>query len=649
MDKSSANGGPPTYAAASGSASGSSSSAVVSADRTTTPTSPTRRATALPFVTSGTASLSLQNNDSNGDEARPTALPRGVTLKEASNPASYYSITKVALELPLITETRRIPGPPPQSAPLPAFLLHCTLFASYDAAGPHPVPFRQAGCPATHSRGHGSATSRNKVSQSVSKLRKRLGVQIPLAYLGSPGFNPYQTVSTSTEVSTFAYLPHAQPRNGAEMAARSGNISRYRRVSLFQAQAKELTGIVSRPLVERVVSGIYSGQGIYNRMAVFPAEAVLRYSNKSVEAEQDAGDDGEQKTGLLSKLKAKVKSGGRDKSSDQRRSSVSGSHPIEQVKSADSVRQDTSRDISSEANGAGLAEVGSVKAAMVFATLDLLAPPPRLMETGGPYPKEMNKASDADLATSSRTLAEFDRGTDNERFERFLFAPTAADEQFCADMLRALERRGAIWVEAGRLITPSSRNPNPRERARFLVKGVFPERFTYRCKYYRARKFEPMPSDLDPKEIKRFGSPLIVHTVVERTGNEGVNMSDHLPSNHGETGPAAPATPGVDENGDEEARLDWEWDDQDNLAFDSSSAHGGEREEAAAPPDYKSTQKELLSGYGIESQRAKALIEAEQDFFTGWSIGVTEEPFKNGNWMESLGTGSSLWYAGSGM
>ncbi|SJX62492.1 uncharacterized protein SRS1_13340 [Sporisorium reilianum f. sp. reilianum] len=628
MDKSSANGGPPSYATASASTAASASAP--------TPTTPNAAANI--------------NGDSSAEQVQLEDLPRGVTLKEVTNPASIYNYTKVSLELPLITASKRIPCPPAQSAPLPPFLLHCTLFASYDINAPHPVPFRQSGCPATHTRGQPSATSKNKVSQSVSKLRKRLGVQLPVAYMGSVGFNPSSTTSSSPYTSLFAYLAHPQPRNGAEMTARSGNISRYRRVSLFQAQAKELTGIVSRPLVERVLSAIYAGQGIYDKMAVFPAEAVLRYSNKplnATDASSASAGDSEQKTGWLAKLKgkAKAKSSSTDANANGKTDDVSGSQPIEQVKSAESVRRVATRNDDAD----NPPEVRSVKTAMVFATLDLLAPPPRLLETGGPYPIEMNKASDADLATSARLISEFDRGTDDERFHKFLFAPTPADEQLCADMLRALERRGAIWVEAGRLITSSSRNPNPRERARFLVKGLFPERFVYRCKYYRGRKFEPMPSDLDAKEVKKFGSPLTVHLVPERTGNEGIDLGDYLAEQ-----PTTSTAAGSEEG--DHARLDWEFDDEDNITFNNSSAatnvdtaSASAAASTAPPPDYTSTQKELLKGYGIESQRAKALIEAEQDFFYGWSIGVTEEPFKNGGWMESIGTGSTLWFAASGI
>lgn len=612
MDKSSANGGPPSYATASASATSSAAEHASSS---------TLAAAVTPSVVPDVAALSLDstlNRSADEPPCRVEDLPPGVTLKEANDPASVYSQTKVALELPLVTATRRIPGPPPQSAPLPSFLLHCTLFGSYDLAAPHPVPLRQAGCPAQHSRGESSATSKTKVSQSVSKLRKRLGVQIPLAYMGSPGFHPSSATPSSPYDGVYAYLAHPHPKDGAAMVARSGNVSRYRRISLFQAQAREMTGIVSRPLVERVLNAMYAGQGVLNHMAAFPAEAVLQYSSRSLntDANNSTSDDAEPKTGWLAKLKSKAKASGGTK---HKTGSDSGPNQLEQVKSADSVRA-ADTDHSSPTS-----EVRTVKASMVYCTLDLLAPPPRLLETGGPYPVEMNKASDADLATSARLLSEFDRGSDDERFEKFFFAPTAADNEQCAAMLRALERRGAIWAEAGRLITPSSRNPNPRERARYLVKALVPERFVYRCKYYRGRKFEPMPNDLDAKEIKRFGRPLIVHLVPERTGNEGIDLSDYLSLQS--------------QRDDPEAKLDWEWDEDDNLTFNNHSS----TQAAAPPPDYVSTQRELLRGYGIESQRARALIEAEQDFFEGWSIGVTEEPFSNGGYFENVAQGYGLW------
>ena len=313
--------------------------------------------------------------DNSIEPVRLEDLPHGVTLKEATDPSSIYTYTTASLQLPLFTSSKRIPGPPPQSAPLPPLLLQCTLFASYDLNAPHPVPFRQAGCPATHSRGQTSATSKSKVSQSVSKLRKRLGVQIPLSYLGSAGFNPSSTASSSPYATLYAYLAHPQPRNGAEMTARSGSIGQHRRVSLFQAQARELTGIVSRPLVERVLSAIYAGQGIFDRMAVFPAEAVLRYSNRAPVPTDahNSGGGGEQKTGWLAKLKAKAKAefnsssgggGGGGKTNDSSES------PLEQVKSAESVRRVATRDAETH-----VSEIRSVKTAMVFATLDLLAPP----------------------------------------------------------------------------------------------------------------------------------------------------------------------------------------------------------------------------------------------------------------------------------
>ncbi|KAJ1023500.1 hypothetical protein NDA16_003117 [Ustilago loliicola] len=145
-----------------------------------------------------------------------------------------------------------------------------------------------------------------------------------------------------------------------------------------------------------------------------------------------------------------------------------------------------------------------------------------------------------------------------------------------------------------------------------------------------------MPSDLDPKEVKKFGSPLLVHTAIERTGPEGVDLSDYV------TPSSAPAASASE---DGEPSLDWEWDEQGNLTTDSSHRVTGNGAETPRP-NYASAKKEVLDGYGIESPRAKALVEAEQDFFRGWSIGSSEEPFKNGGWMENLNTMSGMYYAG---
>lgn len=530
-------------------------------------------------------------------------LPPGITQKEANDPTSVYSQTKATLQLPFIATTQRVQPPPPQTAPLPSFLLHCTVYAVHDARTPHPVPFQQVGCPAAYSRG--------------LVLAKRIGVELPLPYLGN-----------RRDTDTYAYLAHPQPKNGAEMVGRSGDVGRYRKVSLFRAQARELTGIVSRPLVERVLGSVYADVGVHGRMAIFPAEAVLRYSHKCIDATQvpTGEDDGEQKSGWLSKLKAKAK--GKGKSENEQ---AAAGVPAEQLSPA--------IDPPAPAYDQVPSGIRSIESPMVYATIDLLAPPSRLLETGGPYPLEMNKASDADISVSSRLLAEFDRASVEERFQRFMFTPNGGDNQLLADMLNALERRGAVWTEAGRLIAPSSRNPRPRERARFLVKGLFPERWVLRCKYYRNRKYEPMPSDLDPKEVKKFGSPLIVHTAIERTGAEGVDLADFVAPRSG-----SPATGSAAEGG---PRLEWEWAEEGRLITNPSQRSTTSAGGAETPrPDYITAKQEVLQGYGIESPRAKALIEAEQDFFRGWSIGYTEEPFKNGGWLEILNTQSGMYYAG---
>ncbi len=105
------------------------------------------------------------------------SLPRGISVKEASDPTSSYSNTKCSLELPYITSTRRIPAPAPQNAPLPPFVLHCTLFASYDLVA-HILYLSVKWDVLLLTHAASPLQANNKVLQSVSKLRKRVGVQI---------------------------------------------------------------------------------------------------------------------------------------------------------------------------------------------------------------------------------------------------------------------------------------------------------------------------------------------------------------------------------------------------------------------------------------------------------------------------------------
>ncbi|PWY99100.1 hypothetical protein BCV70DRAFT_212469 [Testicularia cyperi] len=533
----------------------------------------------------------------------------------------------------------RIPTPTPVNAPLPAAVLHCTVFASYDINSMHPTPFCHVGCPATHARGESSATSRRQLAQQVTKFRKRLGVQIPLPYLGS---------SDLQNSELYAYLPHPHPRNGAEMMARSGNLRSHRRISLFQAQAKELTGIVSRPLVERVISAVYANQGVYNRMAIFPAQAVLSYGAEPKRRLRRASSSASN-----SKLKPK-------RWLDKLRSSSSSSSSKAGVDDADSKSADVhDNDPGEPGESCDLSDSDKpsyVKVPMMFATLDLLAPPPRFLESGGPYPKEMNKVSSAESDRALKALAEFDRMSDEERYSIYGWVQDDSGRQLLVETLRALERRGGIWTEAGRLTTPSSRNPESRKRCRFLVKGLFPERFANRCKYYRKREFQPMPSDLDSGEIERFGYPIIVHTASERTGNQHVDIhafvGDAAESSSSGTAPLGQLDP-------EPASPAWEWDEnefrhqpsraqsQSQTPTNADDTVGGQQEHHEPLPTYTAAQLDQLSGFGIDSSHALQTIDVEGDFFQGWSIGVTEEPYKNGGWMESLGSGSRAWYVGA--
>lgn len=530
-------------------------------------------------------------------------------------------LTQGALEMPMITATSRLRTPPALYHPLPASLLHCTLFASYDLHAPHPVPFCNVGCPATHARGEASATSKRAVTQKVTRLRKRLGVQIPLTYLGS---------SDAANAELYAYLPHSHPRNAQEMSARAGNLSNRRRISLFQAQAKELTGIVSRPLVERAISAMYAGQGIYNRMAVFPVEAVLTYGASS-RALAEGG--GAKRSSWLSRIKSRGKSPP---------STPSGEAAQPRQQNSDSADKPS-----------------FVKVGMMFATLDLLSPPPRFLESKGPYPKEMNKVSSAEQDKALKQLADFDRMSDLQRYEVYAWQQDQAGTHLLNATLKALERRGGIWTEAGRLTTPSCRNPYPKERARFLVKGVFPERFVHRCRFYRAKMFEPMPNDLEPSQVAKFGFPVIVHTVDERLGPGGDSQMDLTAfATPTDANPAsfAPVTSRTEE--EDVPNTDWEWDETD-LAHSFPANPPVSASDATHPPPpivprhdellptYTSAQLDKINGIGLDSALALATVQHEQDFFEGWSIGVTEEPFKSGGWMESIGSGSAAWFVGT--
>lgn len=550
--------------------------------------------------------------------AANTELSQGVPDGAGRNERSSYVLTQGALEMPMVSSASRLPTPPSLHHPLPANLLHCTLFASYDLVAPHPVPFCLVGCPATHARGESSATSKHVVTKRVTRLRKRFGVQIPLPYLGS---------SDAANAELYAFLPHSHPRNAQEMAARAGNLASRRRISLFQAQGKELTGIVSRPLVERVVSALYAGQGIYNRMAIFPAQAVLTYGAHSSQDSAAATQGDKKRNSWLSRIKSRGKSS-----------------PDNEEETPSPVQAGT-HDGSKPA---------FVKVGMMFATLDLLSPPPRFLESKGPYPKEMNRVSSAEADRALKQLAEFDRMTDAQRYEVYAWQQDQAGTSLLNATLKALERRGGIWTEAGRLTTPSCRNPRPKERARFLVKGVLPERFVHRCKFYRARGFEPMPSDLEPPQIAKFGYPIMVHTVDERLGAGSADSQIDLTafaSPADSTVAFAPVTSRTNE--EDVPSTDWEWDETDlnhNLPSGPppfTTTDQGLPAQQDALPTYTSAQLERINGVGLDSSAALDIVEQEQDFFEGWSIGVTEEPFKSGGWMESMGSGSAAWFVGA--
>ena len=505
--------------------------------------------------------------------AAPEPVAPGASGQQSRMDGLESGESNTALKLRLTTLDNYSYDPPqPRHAPLPPYLVHCTLFASYDHQHPpDPRAFCEIGLPANHARGEASA-SRVTVAQSVSKLRKRLGVQVPL-----------HSLAASHDVKVL--LIHPAPRNGEQMAARTPRIGRGVRASLFSAQHRELTSVRSRPLISRALTAIYFGEGIYSRMAVFPAEAVLTYG---------AEERRRRKTEAASKEKSSTKLGW-----------LKSLKPSKNDSPPDEGQDDVADPIPT-----GVKPL-HVKVPMQLATIELLPPTARLLETKGPFPKGMNKPPSAEQSRALQALGEYDRISDQAKFERFFFTPSAAEDRFMQLTLDALERRGAIWTEAGRYTTPSSRCPDPQTRPRLLVKGFFPERFLNRCKAYRAKDCEPMPSDLSPDSVAKWGYPVIVHTAKERFGDDS-------------------QLPAYSENDTTMSKVEW---DEDDLPSEGSSLTAG----------YGS-----MSGYGLDSERAKKLIGQEGDFFEGWSINPTIEPFKQGSFFEGLSSQSAMFMAGGG-
>jgi hypothetical protein len=424
----------------------------------------------------------IQLGDARGAEK---SLPHGVTVKEDAKSGSLYNRTKAALALPLTAAGTPIQTPQRQTCLMPSFLLHCTLSVRSRIGTPHPVPFREIGCAAI-----------------VSRLfwgKKELQVQIPLFYLGSPEFIPYPTAST-THANSFAFAEKLPTRPN------TGNVKHRCKASPVRAKQDLMTDLVSRPLVERVISVVCARKRVFKLAAKFSAEAVLEHSDRLTAEDDESGEKAH----------------------------------IEHAGSEDAKEKSLHRN--------------EVQEAMVFVTLDLLAPSHQKPHMG--------------------------------------------------DVLGALERRAVIWVEAGRLLTlDSPKATSAADGIRFLVRALVPERFAKRCEYYRSRNSKQMPSDLDPQQVKQFGYPLIVHRPVERAGRHGVNMQAHLPS---------PSTL------------------HQVMVKDTAMERYRKVVEESKLPDYKNFQRDMLNGYGMNSKRARCLVDAELDFFEGWSIGVSPEPAEHG-------------------
>ncbi|KAN0060074.1 hypothetical protein ACQY0O_008047 [Thecaphora frezii] len=538
--------------------------------------------------------------------AVPNAVPDaksseldGATLRDddnddGSDAFSMLTTTTARLAMPVLAH-QPYSAPEPVRAPFPPFLLHCTLFASYDGHPPHPDAFCNVGLPARYARGESAATH-NRLSHSVSKLRKRLGVQLPLHYLDPD--------PATADVKALYFHPH--PVDGRELMARRPSLARGRMFTLFQTMSPELTGLVSRPLVDRVLSALFFGTGIHQPMAVFPAEAVLTYGAKyRCTRNADGRGRGRGKLGWLKSLRP---SNGSNRTADE-------AAPTAGIATAEASADATP---------------SHVKVAMVYATLDLLPPPARLLEARGPYPKEMNKSSAADQECAVRIQVEASKMSDDERYAVFGWEQDQAERAAMMQMLAALERRGGIWTAAGRITMPSSRNPDPKERPRYLVKGLFPERWVNRCSWFRSKDHRPMPSDLSDESIGKFGCPIVVNTVEERLGRARTGTE----LRGGSYGAPAVAAAGVDQAGNP-AEEEW---DEGLPGLSTDVVHPSSPSPSSAGAGVGSGE---ITGFGIDSPHAEALLETEEDFFQGWSVGATLEPFKNGGYYESLAGASA--------
>ncbi|PWN49087.1 hypothetical protein IE53DRAFT_370059 [Violaceomyces palustris] len=496
------------------------------------------------------AKRSGNSRSSNNDRIAELGVQqRGASVEEGGGEedewfddgASTYSTTSTLIDAPILTSSGltdrfargpsasagAIQGSTTSSVPLPNDEIQCTIYASYEMHPPSSRSLSQFGFPSSYSRGTASHSASLSLfsSSALSKARKRLSVQLPLRYLDT---------RATADPRVFSELP--MPKDGKEAAQRSGAITIGRALTVYQCSSSELTGVVTRPFVSRVLDVVYKGMGISSRFGVFPPVAVLH-------------------------------PGGTEK------------------KSSKAIAKAKERTATTSQGGSGMP---SVQVGMWWATLDCLSPPTGLSK---PYPKDANKVTEDEI---SRGLAESERFSKLEPEEKFkhLFQPSQEDRKQMLDMLEFLERRGGIWTDCGRIAIPSTRCPDPKARPRYMVRGLFPEAFVHRCKHFRSKECEPMPSDLSQESINKWGHPLVTKTVSERLDEQDRRERQAV------TGTVAGKR--VSEEGDEEGE----------------ARQGGGGEERRAREDD--------GGW------------AQNDFFEGWSIGATFEPFRTGSAWESV-------------
>ncbi|PWN41739.1 hypothetical protein IE81DRAFT_324230 [Ceraceosorus guamensis] len=145
--------------------------------------------------------------------------------------------------------------------------------------------------------------------------------------------------------------------------------------------------------------------------------------------------------------------------------------------------------------------MAAASADVKWATLTILTPPAE------GHTNEITKEQEAAYLKDQYGSGAKPRKTNAELLAA-MWEPDDIAEQQLDRVLEALERRGGIWTHAAHRSTPGLRNPDPKQRPEFIVRGVFPLIFIERCRKYAEKQRMPMPSDVSP-ETKAKWAPII--------------------------------------------------------------------------------------------------------------------------------------------